>query len=129
MFWLLLASLALNAFLAYGWMHDMRLKEQSVRQYEAAYHRTLDAYCGNPPGTTKRRTVEMWPEGGELRAKGDREYREEYGGPEEIGVHAAERVLPLDGPRNMFEPWRNIATASREGPQEYRARLNRGGGD
>ena len=78
--WILLfASLALNAFLIYAWRHDDRLRRKSIAKYEQAYHDMIDYHFGNPPGTTKKRLVEGWPEGSELRAKGEKEYRERYG--------------------------------------------------
>lgn len=79
MFWWLVASILLNVFLFYAWMHDTRLLERSRDRYEQSYHDTLDSYMGNPRGTTMKRLTRMWPEDSELREKSERKYLERYG--------------------------------------------------
>lgn len=79
MLWLLIASIALNVFLLYAWLHDSKLWRGMAERYERAYHDTLDSYCGNPKGTTMRRLAESWPEGSELRRRDEAKYCRRYG--------------------------------------------------
>ena len=66
---LLVGSLLLNVFLVYAWLHDTNLAKQGAYRYKMAYHKTLDHYAGEPPGSTSRRLAEGWPEGSHARSE------------------------------------------------------------